>query len=136
WTRRRPTSGFVDTPADMTCASATWLEPSSPAKLFSASGEAHRIAPTPGQRGWCQHPPEVAGQQARRGPAAGRPWVSDHDTRRRTAAEPRSSAMTTTTAADASAVPQPRPAAGTGAPTAAVRAVALRKTYGHSDNAV
>ena len=44
--------------------------------------------------------------------------------------------MTTTTAADASAVPQPRPAAGTGAPTAAVRAVALRKTYGHSDNAV
>ena len=44
--------------------------------------------------------------------------------------------MTTTTAADTSAVPQPRPAAGTGAPTAAVRAIGLRKTYGHGDNAV
>ena len=44
--------------------------------------------------------------------------------------------MTTTTAADTSAVPQPRPAAGTGAPTAAVRAVGLRKTYGRGDTAV
>jgi putative ABC transport system ATP-binding protein len=44
--------------------------------------------------------------------------------------------MTTTTAADTSAVRQPRPAAGTGAPTAAVRAIGLRKTYGHGDNAV
>ncbi len=44
--------------------------------------------------------------------------------------------MTTTTAAGTSAVPQPRPAAGSGAPTAAVRAIGLRKTYGHGDNAV
>jgi putative ABC transport system ATP-binding protein len=42
--------------------------------------------------------------------------------------------MTTTTAADASAVPQPRPVAG--APSAAVRATGLRKTYGHGDNVV
>jgi putative ABC transport system ATP-binding protein len=44
--------------------------------------------------------------------------------------------MTTSTAADASAVPQPRPGAGNAASTAAVRAIGLRKTYGHGDNAV
>ena len=119
--------------ASCCCAPCTATSPSCPSATAPEPPVTARADARPGGGGTTSR---SLGSSRSSRPGRARRWVSTHDTRRQRRPSPGVQHDHRTTAADHHGAAAPTPPPGTGTPTAAVRAVDLRKTYGRGDNAV